>query len=179
MNFFSLNTVPKVITAAILAFLLQFYTANASQINQYLLSSPTPAPQIIFSDDGNTIHNLTDYKGKVVLLNFWATWCEPCVEEMPALANLAKYMKDKDVVVLPVSIDFKGINVVRQFYDEQKITNLPFLIDDHAKAFKEFKLQALPTSYVIDKKGNIIAKIMGAIDWNSNDTREFLLQAGK
>lgn len=161
------------------AFLFLFQVANAAQIKKFELDKPEEIANITFSDAAGVTHNLTDYKGKVVLLNFWATWCEPCIHEMPALEKLTSFMAAKDVEVLPISIDSKGASVVKKFYDEQKITGLPILIDDKGQAFHQYKLQALPTTFVIDRHGQLIAKIMGEIDWNSQDTKDYLLSIGR
>lgn len=150
--------------------------ANAAEIDEYTLAKPFPSPNIEFQDEHNIIHNLSDYKGKVVLLNFWATWCEPCIHEMPALGKLAKFMADKNVSVLPISIDAKGASIVQEFYKKQKITNLPIYTDAKWDAFKAYKLQALPTTLIIDKRGQVVAKIMGEIDWNSQENKDYLLQ---
>jgi thiol-disulfide isomerase/thioredoxin len=158
-----------------LAVLLCPLSINASEIKEFALAKPVEIPNIQFSDDTGVIHNLTDYKGKVVLVNFWATWCEPCIREMPALEKLAGVMEAKDVVVLPISIDLKGVSAVKKFYADQKITGLPVLVDDKGMAFREYKLQALPTSFVLDKNGRLAAKILGEIEWGSKDTHDYLL----
>ncbi len=152
--------------------------ANAATITQFELDTPVEAPNMRFTDDQNNIHNLSDYKGKVVLLNFWATWCNPCVHEMPVLEKLAKSMIGKDVEILAVSIDSKGAPVVQEFYKEMGIEDLSIYLDTKGKAFKDFKLQALPTTMVIDRKGMVVAKVMGEIDWDSDEVRKYLLTLG-
>lgn len=163
----------------IIIILLLAHTSNAGEIKQFHLDTPAPATNISFTDERNAVHNLTDYKGKVVVLNFWATWCEPCVHEIPSIANLAKAMEGKDVAILPVSIDYKGTEAIKSFYNEKNITGMPIYLDNKGKAFKEFKLQALPTTLVINKKNMIVAKVIGEIDWNSEDTQQYLLEMTK
>lgn len=164
----------------ILFFISIFFSlfASASEISQFELDQPFEAPNMKFIDDQDNIHSLSDYKGKVVLLNFWATWCGPCVEEMPGLEKLAKSMIGKDVEILAVSIDAKGIPAVQDFYKELDIIGLPIYLDRRGKAFKDFKLQALPTTMVIDRKGDVVAKVMGSIEWDSDDVRRYLLTLG-
>ncbi len=162
-----------------LALIMFAHLASASQISQFTLDKPAEIENIQFSDAAGVIHSLSDYKGKVILLNFWASWCEPCAHEMPALEQLASFVGAKDVEVLPVSIDSKGVSAVKKFYNENKITGLPILVDEKGKAFHAYKLQALPTSFVIDRRGRLIAKIMGEIDWNSPETHDYLLRIGR
>ncbi len=151
--------------------------ASAADITEFELDQPFAVPNMRFIDDQSNIHNLSDYKGKVVLLNFWATWCAPCVAEMPALDNLAKSMIGKDVEIMTVSIDFKGMEAIKEFYRDNDINNLPILMDSKGKAFSStLKLQVLPTTLVIDRKGMVVGKIMGEIDWDSDAVRKYLLE---
>lgn len=138
-----------------------------------------PAPNIRFSDANGNIHNLTDYQGKVVLLNFWATWCTPCVAEMPTLSQLASDMQGRDVVVLPISVDFSGSEAVQKFYNNNGIENLGVFVDNKGTAFKEYKLNALPTTFIIDRRGNVTTKIMGAMDWASDEVKAYLSDLGR
>lgn len=164
----------------ILAFL--FASAASAEtmpsINQFVLDKPFDAPNMKFFDDQGNIHNLSDYKGKVVLLNFWATWCNPCVHEMPTIAALAKAMADKDIVILPVAVDDKGVPAVQAFFKEQGIDGLGIYVDTKGKAFKDFKLQGLPTTMIIDRKGSVVAQVEGEIDWNSPEAHKYLLGVG-
>ena len=153
--------------------------AKALDLTQYEIAEPYKAPEIHFSDAIGGIHSLSSYEGKVVLLNFWSTWCVPCIEEMPALDRLAKSMEGRDVVVLPLSIDFKGAEAVEKFYKEQQINNLPVYIDRKGKAFKDYKLQALPTSLIIDRHGKVTAKVFGAIEWDSSEAKSYLVKVGR
>lgn len=152
---------------------------HAADVQQFQLAAPVAAPNISFIDDRNVTYNLSDYKGKVVVLNFWATWCEPCISEIPTIEGLIKAVEGKDIAVLPVSIDYKGAEVVKEFYSEKKITSMPVYIDTKGKAFREFKLQALPSTLVINKKGMVVAKVMGEIDWNSERTKQYLLDLNR
>jgi thiol-disulfide isomerase/thioredoxin len=163
----------KILLISAIIFIASF--ASASEINRYILDKPFAAINIQFSDNDNNIHQLNDYKGRVVLLNFWATWCKPCVHEMPALENLSKFMEGKGIEIVPVSIDFKGVDVVKKFYEEQEISSLPIFVDIKGRAFKEYKLQALPTTLIIDGQGMVVAKVIGEIDWDSKSVRDYLL----
>jgi thiol-disulfide isomerase/thioredoxin len=167
---------PRILTIIIILFISRL--AYAEGLDKYEIGKPVEVPNIKFIDDQNNLHSLSDYKGKVVLLNFWATWCAPCVSEMPTLAKLAKSMEDK-VDIIPISVDYKGADAVKKFYEEQDITTLPIFVDNKGKAFKELKLQVLPVTYIIDRKGMIIAKVMGELDWDSKEVHEYLQGIGR
>ena len=163
----------KIILTIICLFLATF--AHAAGIKQFVLDKTEEIPDIKFADAEGNIHKLSDYKGKVVLVNFWSTWCDPCVHEMPALAELAGFMMGKDFELLPISIDSKGKKIVQKFYEEGKLKGLPILTDEKGLVFQQLKLQALPTSLLIDRHGRLIAKIMGEIDWSSKETHDYIL----
>ncbi len=164
----------RILIITILSFAI---SANASEIERFELQPPfEDAANITFTDEENIANNLEDYKGKVVLLNFWATWCAPCKNEMPALDALARSFEGEDIVIVPISIEINGIEKIKQFYNDKNIKNLPIFLDERGKSFHQFKLQALPTTLVIDKKGRVVAKILGEIDWNSKENQDYLLQ---
>src|SRR5688572_29130204 len=102
----------------------------AREIKDFVHEKPLPVNNIEFIDDKKVIHNLNDYSGKVLLLNFWATWCIPCVNEMPQLAKLQADIEGRsDISFIPVSIDYEGVGVVQKFYEKYQITNLPVFVD--------------------------------------------------
>ncbi len=108
---------------------------------------------------------LADYKGKVVFLNFWATWCPPCREEMPAMERLYQRYKDKGLVVLAVSVDAEGAPVVTPFV---KTHGLSFAIglDPTMALAARYGVRALPSSFLVDKKGLVVAQALGPREWN-------------
>jgi thiol-disulfide isomerase/thioredoxin len=150
--------------------------AFAVGIKSFVHDTPLPLKVIEFSDDEKAIHNLNEFKGKVVLINFWATWCKPCVNEMPALVQLAKNLEGQNVVMVPISIDFGGMPVVKDFYSQYHITNLPLYVDDKGKSFKAAELKALPTTLIVNKSGMEAARIMGEIDWTSKEVEDYLIK---
>lgn len=107
---------------------------------------------------------LSDLRGKVVLLNFWATWCPPCREEMPSMESLHKKYEGKDMVVLAVAIDRKGEKIVRPFIEEKGFT-FPVLIDKKGDVSDSYGVFAVPTTYIIGKDGTVLEKVQGAADW--------------
>ena len=118
--------------------------------------------------DGKEI-NLNDYKGKAVLLNFWATWCEPCLEEMPAMQKVYNILKDKGFVVLAVSIDEAGREKNVRTFAKKLGLFFPILLDSEQKVRDKYFHNGLPTSYLINAKGKLKGFIPGARDWGSDD----------
>jgi len=126
---------------------------------------PKPLPELAFNDSDDKPLKLADYKGKVVLLNFWATWCAPCVKEMPSLDGLqAKIGKDK-FVVLPLSLDGPSWPKVAPFYHDKKLTNLGVYFDKSRKAMQALDVSILPTSILVDAQGRELGRLEGEADW--------------
>lgn len=120
---------------------------------------------VVPTPDGKSLR-LADYKGKVVFLNFWATWCPPCKEEMPSMERLYQRFKDKGLVVLAISVDAEGAQVVIPFVKEHKLT-YPIGLDPKMNVVEKYGVRGLPASYFVDKKGNLVAMALGPRDWDS------------
>lgn len=124
------------------------------------------APDFSLLDLNGRTHNLFDYKGKVVVLNFWASWCGECIKEMPSLNTLHEQMKNRDVVVLGISIDRSG-TAAGDIAAREKIT-YPILLDNKGKVFvKKFTVIGLPTTFIIDRKGVVREVLRGRTDFAS------------
>ena len=121
---------------------------------------------------GNQIA-LSDYKGKVVLLNFWATWCGPCRVEMPAMEKLYQDLQREGLEVLAVSIDPQGLVVTRPFQEAMGLT-FPILHDSDFRVGAAYGARTLPMTYLIDQNGIIRQRIFGARDWSGTDARELI-----
>lgn len=136
---------------------------TASQLQPVANSQGKAAPAFELKDlDGKTV-KLSDFKGKVVLLNFWATWCPPCREEIPDLIALQNKYRDKGLVVLGVSLDQKGPAPVKSFVGRMKI-NYPVVIGDEKTAMNYGGIQAIPTTFYIDRNGKIAGMQEGGAD---------------
>ena len=109
---------------------------------------------------------LSDFAGRVVLLNIWATWCPPCREEMPALAALQRALGGPDFAVVPISIDSGGIDDARRFYRETGIRDLGLYWGEDVRVQLAFAAFGLPTTLLIDRKGWELARIFGPAKWN-------------
>jgi thiol-disulfide isomerase/thioredoxin len=132
------------------------------------------APDIAFLDGEGNVVSLADFRGQVVLLNFWATWCGPCRREMPSLDRLAVVVADEDITVLALSIDAEGLEVIRPFYAERHITNLPIYMDQTSALSAAFGVSNMPTTLVIDPEGRVVGNLIGTAEWDSADALRLL-----
>ena len=107
---------------------------------------------------------LREFRGKVVLLNFWATWCGPCKEEMPSMEALYRLYKEKDFNLVAISVDYEGVRPVKEFIEKQRYT-FPVLLDPNGETLDLFGVKGIPTTFVIDKKGRIVGRVVGPKDW--------------
>lgn len=128
---------------------------------------PATPPALQFETASEKKQTLTDYRGKGVVLNVWVTWCLPCKAEMPALDRLATAVASDKVVVLPVSIDSKGLKVVQQFYTANRITHLPILLDPDGGIARALKVPGIPTTVIVNRKGLIVGRAIGAVEWDA------------
>jgi thiol-disulfide isomerase/thioredoxin len=130
------------------------------------LPAPLPAPALAFTTRDGTQKQLADFKGKLVLVNLWATWCVPCVEEMPALDRLQARLGDK-LTILAISQDRQGETVVAPFLAKIGVQHLAIFLDPKTAATNEFGAQGLPSSYLIARDGTILGKEEGGAQWDS------------
>lgn len=122
-----------------------------------------PAFEIGTPDDG--VVRLADFKGKVVFLNFWATWCDPCREEMPSMERLYRAYKDRGLVVLAISLDLQGAGVVKPFVKKFGLT-FPIGLDPKMAVREKYGIWAVPSTFLIDRNGKRVLFANGARDWN-------------
>jgi len=125
-----------------------------------------PAPNFTLPGLDGKMVSLTDYKGEVVLLNIWATWCPPCVEEMPSMEKLHQELKDEGFEILAVSVDVSGTKAVLPFMKKHKLS-FPALIDSKGAIKSFYQTTGVPESFIIDKDGIIVEKVIGPRDWAS------------
>jgi thiol-disulfide isomerase/thioredoxin len=138
-----------------------------SNLGQFTaLPQPLPAPALSFTTRDGAEKQLADFKGKVILVNLWATWCGPCVEEMPALDRLQARLGDK-LTVLAISQDRQGEAVVAPFLKEHAIKNVAIYLDPKSAAIGAFNVEGLPTTFLISPDGMILGKEAGGAPWDS------------
>ena len=139
----------------------------SSDLSFSFLDQPRPLPDVHFVDGDGSVRKLSDFRGKLVLLNLWATWCVPCRKEMPALDRLQAMLGGPDFEVVALSIDRQGISVVRPFYEQLGIKAVGIYIDQSGKAAQLLQTVGVPTTLLIDGESREIARKMGAIEWDS------------
>ena len=176
-------TLAAIVSFLLLSFLPQEAAAHGSDHppalrnarNQFVFLRPQkPAPMTpILAEDGSMMV-LDRYRGKVILLNLWATWCPPCIQELPALDNLQSVLGGQDFTVLALSIDEADIEVPVSFVRDLGLKNLDVYLDFTGTTAKAFPLYGLPITYLIDRRGLVIGYIVGAADWNSPEAMKFL-----
>lgn len=140
-------------------------------------ASPKAIPELRFVDSAGRGHSLADFRGKVVLLNVWATWCEPCREEMPTLDRLQARLGGDRFAVVALSVDQQGAPIARKFYDEVAIKALPLYVDPTAKAAFVLDAPGLPVTLLVDRNGREIGRHLGAVKWDAPEVVERLQRA--
>ena len=124
-------------------------------------------------EDKNVL--LSEYENKLLILNFWATWCEPCKEEMPSLENLQNNTNFKNLKILPINIGQEDKNSIKNFFSEVNIKTFEIFYDSDVKLAKKFSLRGIPTSILINKDGYEFAKIIGSLDFEDPKFVNWLL----
>ena len=120
---------------------------------------------LTFLDEKNKQLNLNEFKGNLILLNFWATWCAPCKEEMPSLDLLHKYESLNNLKIFPINVGQDNIEKALNFFDDLKIKNLEPYFDSPVTLAKKFSLRGIPTSILFNKEGYEFARIIGSINF--------------
>ena len=131
-----------------------------------LAAAPKPLPDLEIQSADDKPIKLSDLRGKVLLLNFWATWCAPCVKEMPSLDRLLAALPRDKYLVVPLSIDGPSRPKVAPFYKDQKLANLGIYFDKGRKTMQGLDVTLLPTSILVDAKGRELGRIEGDADWD-------------
>ena len=137
---------------------------------------PRSISSVIFEDFSNNKINLNDYKGKLVIINFWATWCFPCKKEMPSLDILYQNNNFKNLEVFAVNMEQPNTVKTKKFFDDIKIKKLKIFFDRKLNFVKEFKLRGVPTTILINKKGEEFARIIGETNFQDEKFIKWLIK---
>ena len=129
---------------------------------------------LTFFNDKNEQLNLKEFKGKLVILNFWATWCAPCKEEMPSLDLLQTHENLDNLKIFPINVGKDGVEKSVSFFEDLQIKNLEIYFDPPITLAKKFSLRGIPTSILFNKKGEEFGRIIGSIDFNDKKFIEWL-----
>jgi thiol-disulfide isomerase/thioredoxin len=148
-----------------------------------MASAPLRLPDLAFMDDGGQPKKLSDWRGRTVLVNLWATWCVPCRKEMPALDNLQGRLGSPDFQVVAINIDTRDPAKPKAFLKDASLTKLDYFTDSNAKVFQDLKsvgrALGMPTSVLVDGQGCEIATIAGPAQWDSDDAVKLISAAMK
>ena len=137
--------------------------------NLVLIKNPKIYENVIFRDKNQKNVNLDDFKGKLVILNFWATWCAPCKEEMPSLDDLQSNTKLNNLKIFPINIGQEDMPKSISFFKELNIKNLDIYIDAPVTLAKKLSLRGVPTTILFNKEGKEFARIIGSINFNDEE----------
>ena len=160
----------------IFTFLITNVSANdlSSFKNIVIHKVPKTYDNVIFLDKKDKKINISDFKGNLLILNFWATWCEPCKEEMPSLTNLQINTELDRLKIFTINIGKENIEKVNKFFLDLNIKNFEPYFDPPITLAKKFSLRGVPTSILIDKNGNEFARIIGSIDFDNPELLNWL-----
>ncbi|MDA8918277.1 TlpA family protein disulfide reductase [Candidatus Pelagibacter sp.] len=135
--------------------------------NLVIIKNPKKYEDVVFKDINQKNVDLDDFKGKLIILNFWATWCAPCKEEMPSLDDLQSNSDFSNLKIFPINIGKEDISKSEFFFKELNIQNLDIYIDAPITLAKKFTLRGVPTTILFNKNGKEFARILGSIDFNN------------
>ena len=142
--------------------------------NYQMTKPPEPVAEVEFFDAEDTPRTFAAYRGRGVVLNFWATWCAPCVREMPALERASTELAGAGIDVVTLSEDREGAKVIRPFFEKLGLRNLPVLIDRQGKVLRALKVTGLPTTVLIDARGREVGRVVGVAEWDTSEALDFL-----
>ncbi len=144
-----------------------------SKIGIQPIKGDTKAPNFYLEDLKGKKLELKNFKGKVVFLNFWATWCSPCKEELPSMEALYQQFKEKNFVFIAISVDYEGRKPVKEFIEKHRYT-IPVLLDLKCEILDLYNVKGIPTTFVIDKKGRMIGRAVGPRNWKNPEVVSLL-----
>lgn len=155
----------QTITPEIRASLMEMRSGNMRKLKIH--EAPQTAVLASFTDPAGSTHSLADTNGKLRVINFWATWCFPCREEMPTLSALQLSLGSENFEVITIATGFNNLAGIEQFLTQAEVTNLPILLDPDSSLGAEFGAIGLPLTVILNRSGQEIARLTGGAEWNS------------
>ena len=164
----------KNLKPAMVAWALSASAALAGPQGFALHNAPQPVINVRYLTEDGSRGDMEDFRGKVILVNVWATWCVPCREEMPTLDALQAELGGDRFEVVALSIDGAGLPVVRRFYDEIGVTDLKMYVDKTTLSMTALRTVGLPTTILIDAEGRELGRLVGPAEWDDPEMVSFL-----
>jgi thiol-disulfide isomerase/thioredoxin len=159
--------------ASVTLLLASFFVTFAYAAEIEKLASPQKLPEISYIDENGRKETLDFSKNRITALHFWATWCTPCVQELPEVDKAQTIYKNQGFQVVAISLDLKKENV-ESFFAENKIKNLPQFFDNNMQNYQNLKIKGLPSTIFVNENGEEIARVSGALGWESKNTKAFI-----
>jgi len=145
------------------------FSVQAAELKPY--TGSMQATDFILNDIQGKTHQLSEYRGKVVLVNFWATWCPPCIEELPSLQRLQQLYEGKPFSILTIDVG-EPAELIQSFLEQVNATDLTVLLDAKGISHKDWNIYVFPTNFLLDQSGNIRYAAVGALNWDEPDVIE-------
>ena len=143
--------------------------------NLFIHKNEKKLENINFKNINNELVSLNNFKNSLILINFWATWCAPCRDEMPSLDALQRNKRFKNLKVIPINVGRENLEKSIKFFNELKINNLEIYYENDIQLAKQFLLRGLPTTIFINKRGNEFARVIGSIDFEDEQLLDWLI----
>ena len=148
------------------------------QMKNFVLKTDLPAlPEVPFRNGEDKEMKLSDWKGRVVMLNLWATWCAPCRHEMPSINRLQEEFGSDQFEVVALSVDRKGLSASAKFLEEVKASALKLYVDKTSDALQKLGVIGLPATFLIDREGREIGRLLGPAEWDSDEAKALIKAA--
>lgn len=149
--------------------------ADGSRIlNLIVHDAPVEIPSLQFIDERGKKRDLAEFKGKVTALHFWATWCFPCRAELPTISALRRDLAGEDFVLLPISVDRGGTEVVAAYLNENGVTDLPPYVDEKMTMARALRVNGIPYTIFLDREGREFARVLGDRDWSDPEVKDLV-----
>jgi peroxiredoxin len=147
--------------------------------NFFPVADRKPLPDTVFYNSQGEKLILDQFADKVIILNFWATWCTNCAKEIKLLDDLQHQLRKLPVKIVPLSIDFKDLETINKFYESHNIKYLEIFRDEKSALYNEFSTHGMPISVIIDEKGRVIGYFKGNVNWDSEEVRNWIISLTK